>query len=547
MRHIRRHAWGIVLALTLELLNSATVQAQTTVKDTKPPFPSHREFLESSRESLRNEFGLHALDPTQPVEQEVGSIMDKLDDVAGFFSEISATDQGWTGSHPAAGVFVSVPQLDRIRQQSNVQFFPVILRLILAHEKAHQIQYREYGAALTQRPVAERRVYEAQADLLAGKDLTESIDAGKPVPNNDGIEDALRVMFDLGSEQYSLADHPSRESRRTAVRYGMAAGMITKFERMGGGPALQSAQILRQKIDMRTGEDALGWSLRLGRRLANFRRPAITDLVLTKEDIKYNINGDPPIVSYSLTYRNNGTHPINVDLEVKCVSVARADPDDSMLWQLIAAKNYRFLLQPGQRKTLQDAQTWQATKDLYPRLVLPPGPTSQVSVEYADGTTNLTTFDTAEGVPAFNLDAMKPIPQLGSILHSLLRAAGGRFLALRASPGRELSGGTITYASQTSIPGAVRNDIDYPQDSTESPEVRVLLQRTPSTLDAQGTYQSVVSQVSQALPDFTADERSSAGGGMTTTFSADGIPAVVTVRLGKTAKYSVSLAVEAVN
>jgi hypothetical protein len=368
----------LFLFLMIGMPLTITPQAQ------KKTFGSRRDYLTAPKEKVYETMGIRPLDPSQDIERTIQEEMTNIDRVAGFTTPIGITQSGGTSSHPDAGIAVSLTELQRIRQDSGVRKFREILRFILAHEKAHQVQYRQYSATAVQSDDEEqRRIFECQADILAGKYMIESF--GEPTPENQAaIEDALQVAFDLGTEEYSkFSDHPSHEARRIAVRLGMASGMTVLLSRRLPDPIAQGMiQTISEKVDIRSGEMPLDWSLRLSKRITHFSRAASLDIVLDDKDIKWDTTAQNPFVTFSLTYENTGHKPIIVDLEVQCASVPRNNPDDTKKWQKWSVKNFRFTLQPGQKYPVRGTLPWLATPDLMPRLIFPPDATALMSCEY---------------------------------------------------------------------------------------------------------------------------------------------------------------------
>jgi hypothetical protein len=349
-------------------------------------FASRREYLGASKEKVYETLGIRPLDTSKEIERTIRDEMAAIDYVAGFKTDIGVTQGDGTFSHPDAGIAVSLTELQRIRQESSVTKFREILRYILAHEKSHQVQYLQYSRKAVQSEDEEqRRIFECQADVLAGKYLIESLGAPKQ-EDQVAILDALQVAFDLGTEEYTkYADHPSHEARRTAVRLGMAMGMIVLlWRRLPDPPVAQMIQSLGEKIDLRAGEMPLEWSYRVSKRITHYTRAASSDLVLDDRDIQWDKRAESPFVTFSLTYENVGRKTILVDMEVQCDSVSRDDPGDTKRWQKWSVKNFRFTLRPGQKYTAQGTLPWVATTDLMPRIIFPPTPTALMSVEYID-------------------------------------------------------------------------------------------------------------------------------------------------------------------
>jgi hypothetical protein len=533
-----RRAGGILMICAL---------AGVAIGQQPAPFASSSMFLTSPREDVIRTLRLQHPDAGVALDRMVVDDMHALDAITQFTTDVWLVDSGQLSSHPTVGVIVSRMQIDSIRRRVSAQAFPAILRLLLAHEKAHQIQYRVYSTALVNRPAQERAIYEAQADILGGKDLTETFADSAFAGASE--TDALKVLFDLGTEQYSLADHPSHEARRTAVRLGMAAGMITNWSRLAqqatpdiASRAMQNAQLLVWKLDMQN-EQTLPWSLRQAMRITNYKRPAIADLVLANDSIAWNRNGHPAVVTYDATYRNVGSKTLVVDMEVKCVSVPRDDPEDTMRWLMISSQSYRFQLAAGQSHTIHDRQQWDATAELMPRLVVPPAPTALITARYLNDT-----GDDNEPPMAslrFGTDTLA-IARLA--VNYMLAAAATDFRALLASPGEQLED-VREYASSVGFPGAVRTSIWIPDETnrTDGPELESLMLHTAELADADAFTERLASILGGALGNGWTS-RSGGSSNSYTRFEREGSPVVFWVSRGRRTEghYDVSLRIEKV-
>jgi hypothetical protein len=394
-----RYCFVIVL---VSLLAASGVVSQTS---SQPPaaqkaekIDSRAEFLEASKERVIKDSGLRPLNASAEVERIILEEAQAIDRVAGFNTTVGLTDGGGTFSHPMAGIGLDMEELQRIRRKSNVAQFRYFLRLILAHEKSHQVQYLRYSrSAVKNAPPEQRRIYECQADILAGKFLVESFE-GPSEEVQQAILDALRVAFDIGTEEYTAdADHPSREGRRTAVRLGMGRGMITVYERLPRAPFLDSVMAsLAGKTHVLPGEDVMGWSFRLAKKIIHYSREASAGVRLENQSVEWDRRPGTPFVTYSLTYKNAGPRTVKIDMEVQCVMVPGGDDESKTLRsQKWSNQNYAFILRPGETYVVKGTLLSGCTvplssglctdySGLKPTLVFPPDPTALMSCEYVE-------------------------------------------------------------------------------------------------------------------------------------------------------------------
>jgi hypothetical protein len=407
-------------------------------------------------------------------------------------------------SDPKFGVIVSLSQIAEIQRQSKVSQFPQVLFWLMGHEMAHQAQFQTYGKDLWTLPSDQKQVYEAQADILAGKFLLERLPVNANAAENLAIGETLRVAYDLGTERYLPADHPSHEARLTATRLGMAAGMQTKLAAQTDSQMQASAMLLAQKIDFRYGEDVLGWSLRVARRATNQRSPDILDLVLTKKQFFFDRDPSHPVVSYWLTYQNRGTRMLNVDLEALCAAVPRDDPEDTLRWQRTNSLNYQVPIPAGSSFTFQGAMEWYGDDAMYPRMVSAPAAQALIHVEAVGGAATPT--DRA-GTLNRSLAAGSPVvPSLSSValmknaLIDIWAQKGNGFRALRSGPG-ELVTDFVRYASRVSFPGAIRTDVQIPEPGNDDrPSVAASLARAHEEQDSIAVFDKSLTLVRAGLP-----------------------------------------------
>jgi len=323
--------------------------------------------------------------------------MQAIDGVAGFSTPVWATDSGGTSSHPEAGIAVDLGEFERIRKRADVRQLRQFVRFILAHEKSHQIQYLLYSkASVKSEDPEQRRVYECQADILAGKLLAESF--GSPTPQDlQSITEALQVAFEIGTEEYTgAADHPSHQARRTAVRLGMARGTMTNQLKLPPSPYLAGMiASIAEKTDSLPGESVMDWSYRLAKKIVHYNRAAVADIRLDENKINWDKRASNPFVNFSLTYKNVGKRTVKVDMEVQCALVPRDDSDDTLRWLKWSVKKFSFTLRPGQKFDASGTLMWGCDapansglcpdySKLMPSLVFPPDATALMSCEYID-------------------------------------------------------------------------------------------------------------------------------------------------------------------
>lgn len=361
-----------VLAISLPL---AASNVSSVFQFTLPPIPTHSDHPNWAEKGYIQ---------SEEVEQIIQEEMPRLDNLAGFKTPVRLTDGDSSRADPDNTISISRPQLKQIKGRVAAPQFRQMLRFLLAHEKTHQVQYRMYSVAAVRVDDPERqRLYEAQADILAGEYVMETM--GKPTEDDmPTIVDTLKLAFDMGTLEYTDLNHPSKEERRTAARLGMASGIITTLSRLPPDPVLAGMiSSLAAKIDILPGETIMDWSYRLSKKITKYSRMSSRDIILADSKIDWDTRAENPFVTFSLTYKNTGQRTIHVDMEVQCASVSREDTNDTLEWQKWSVKNFRFDLKPGQYYVASGRLPWYADRRLMPRLVFAPANTALISTEFA--------------------------------------------------------------------------------------------------------------------------------------------------------------------
>jgi len=308
-------------------------------------------------------------------------------------TELAIEDEGGITSTPKSGIMFSRSLLAKIQHESNVQQLRGIIRFLLAHEQAHQIQFEKYGVAKMQdKNVEWKRLKECQADLLGAKYLAlsyneKSGNEQEQTDMNDALRDMLEVSFNLGDEERN-ADHPNRQARRTAARLGAARGQIEQLRLLGDDPtASYMRNHLEVVLDARPNESLLDWSLRQARRIIHYTEEAYHSVALDKQHIEISDeSATKGTAKFGLDYTNRGMRPVHVDMEVQCVTASAEDPEDTSRWEKWSVRNYDFTLAPGEHYTVQGELEWQKIgKAVKPRLIVPVlNDTALISCKFED-------------------------------------------------------------------------------------------------------------------------------------------------------------------
>lgn len=288
----------------------------------------------------------------------------------------------------------NIPQLKEIENRIGVAYKKDFIRLIVAHELAHQIQYKYYHN------ISGGLLYECQADIiggfliyqLIGKDISEwnlshnitsMDDPGytKMLKDLEGrVYASLTQIFQAGVYSGLGRKHPSNEERRLALRDGLAYGNIWLYGEVlinapsAGNPTLTYTEKIRlakhyQKLlNYLPGDNIVTWSLRHAKKVIHDYLPNARYIV-TYSETDWDTSKDNPYVYYEQIIKNEGDKTITLNYYTQIYTVKRDDPKNTLYWDLRATNSHNFTLKPGETREVIDSLKWVATTDYMPRIV----------------------------------------------------------------------------------------------------------------------------------------------------------------------------------
>ncbi len=386
-----------------------------------------------------------------------------------------------TAWHPGLGTLVDTEQVSAVQRESHLPDVEWILRFLLAHEHGHQQQYEVDKTNIATLSTEERQVREAQADVLAGMALYRSLSASIPrqmntIPESmfDPVRAATRAVYDMGSAEYTMTDHPSRLGRLQAIRLGITyAGALEMTVNREA-----SAQVIREQLDLQSGEETMPYTRRMARAIVQAHHQAARDLVFVYEEDKspfvWNTQNDRAGVTYDVPYRNRGDKAVLVWLEVRTLSVDRTEPNDVFKWANQFANVHRFRVEPGATYRVQGRLPWTSTVDKMPECVYPPDARTMIEVEYADNN------DVADPGVVHDFAPLKPLALTTAALLAadfsvMTNKAMEQYANVAAGVGFEFSRGSVQYPSSQALTGAAEAHITFPPE--KSKPVRCTLRR----------------------------------------------------------------------
>lgn len=421
---------------------------------------------------------IRELDTSDALEQMLAEEAARLDRTTGFSTPVRITD-GPIEANPQYGILINKERLKQYLNEAQMHAMRDLMQVILAHEKAHWIQYRDerYGFQILRWDMERKRIIECQADILAGKYFTETFGAAKakrlenPLPftaqdrTPANVKDILQLAFELGSYESTSNKgndvHPSRQARRIAFRFGMSVGgmdfakreiaRLSQSSEQGRDQLIKNYRgmldIIAYKMSFNPQQmDILDWSFWQASRITHYRSAASKDISFVVNRENWDTNPANPIVTYSVTIQNNGERSIKSDFAIQCDWYPKDDIRDTKQSLLISTKSYRFTLGPGEKRTLEASLPCfelgiDNAENYVMILTLPPMPTSLMRFEYADEQPN---EQSSTSSTAFGVKSTRPVrDDLLKILPAYARAVRNNYKDLIAGPSLRYSYGGL--------------------------------------------------------------------------------------------------------
>lgn len=295
---------------------------------------------------------------------------------------VDIDDVGTIESLPNQNIHIGLDQLNEICASSNDTVRKYLMRFVLAHEFAHQIQYYMYrsDAKKLNNDLVSKTLLETQADLMAGQiffaqePMFLNLMNTDPELLNEILIEIMRIGYELGSREIVQGSHPSRHDRALAVRSGLSMGLSYQLDQIvqsnpnyflsiGLTPATYKKTMDAQFdiLDYSRGESLPNWSYRQAKKIVNNDRKISSDIILiTPENERHNFNSDPdsPFVNYDLTYKNIGNETVYIEMEVFVTLILRSNPNSGQYSRKLNTKNHKFFLAPGETKSITGELNW---------------------------------------------------------------------------------------------------------------------------------------------------------------------------------------------
>lgn len=300
------------------------------------------------------------------------------------FLVIEEGDERSSRAYLGGRITININQVERLINQIEAKFSKYIVRLIIAHELAHQIQFRHY------KNFNSELLKECQADIiagfllyqLAGKDYYDDLNGSKNMSVediSDRLKEALVAIFELGEDFYIQHTHPKRNQRRTALRDGMIYGNIWIYNMVINDTTVndsnkenlfQSYNKTKQLLDYRHKDNILSWSFRHAQKIIHDDCQACKNLVFENK-FEWDTLSTNPYVYFQQRIRNISDVSVNIDFSNQLYTVSVSESENNLHWQLRSSHAEKLTIKAGEIKSIEGKLEWFATEELMPRIILP--------------------------------------------------------------------------------------------------------------------------------------------------------------------------------
>jgi hypothetical protein len=295
--------------------------------------------------------------------------------------ELDSSDLASSKAVRGGKTIININQVNNLVSSVASSYKTNIIRLIIAHELAHHMQFQENAS------FPNVLVSECQADLIAGFLLVQAIVkdgivAGAHLTGNHtvserAVSDAMNAIFILGDEYNET--HPGREHRRLALRNGMNFGILWMAEYAINYPdnlsqvntsAKKVYNQYNELISRIPGDNLITWSRREASKIVHTNLRDCRDIVVYNK-LNWDTTATNPFLTYSQQIINLGNKRIRITYHNQLVYAHREDPQNSLYWDIQANQSKTHVLEPGKSKTVNGKIRWTATDISMPKFIGP--------------------------------------------------------------------------------------------------------------------------------------------------------------------------------
>ncbi|WP_188375399.1 hypothetical protein [Winogradskyella haliclonae] len=318
----------------------------------------------------------------------------KLVSIPNFDVDLEISDYGKMISlREEQKIIFSKEQFSKFAANLSYQSREYLVRILLAHELAHQFQFNWYKGKieLQDTPIL-RMLLEEQADILSGycfgyllilDNIAENnfslIGAGGEDFNIDDIYSLFELILEIGVEENTIGTHPSRNDRLMGFKLGMDIGMIQYLKQFAKSkPHLYTRndiekfnRSLKEAYEIHDydylKENIFNWSYKISKKIINVDTEAVKSIVFMndpkKQRIKWHTTIDYPFVDYDFDYINISEKPIYVEMEIYTSHVDRKDKKLEKYHSKRNSDIFKFVINPKKIKNIKGRLRWDKMKN----------------------------------------------------------------------------------------------------------------------------------------------------------------------------------------
>jgi len=226
-------------------------------------------------------------------------------------------EKGRSYSDPREGIFIDKSSLGRVYQQGGMKALTFAVRFLLAHEMAHQLQFKAYPDNTAAVVCEKSRLLECQADLLAGVLFGDryAMD-GRSTDSLPGeLVSDIEQVYDLGEFEPGIQYHPGPVQRRNAFRFGMGYS-LNRID-----PKNMSSY--SDAIDQYPGEDSLIWSMRIARLIMHYPSAVSQTIVCLDTTYSWDPSSTHPFLHFDDQYYNRSAKKVRLNIAYEVYGVRR--------------------------------------------------------------------------------------------------------------------------------------------------------------------------------------------------------------------------------
>lgn len=370
-------------------------------------------------------------------------------------------------------IIVNIPQLQRITASVGNAYAKDVVRLLLAHELGHQLQYTHAG----ERPVTV--VNECQADILAGYLITQRYYSEIPTLTGDRQQaeiDRLKdvtiaiysSMYLLGNEFDPGNKHPRSDQRKVALRDGISYAYLWMYEMVKNTPSnplyadpntTKAIRKIKENLNYIPGDNVITWSLRHAKRIIHVNADYCKELIFQSTH-KWQTSVAAPYVFYEQQITNPGNKTVTITYYNQVYTSLKKDPANPFHWNIISTGAHTKTIYPGTTVTVKGQLEWYANDSIQPSFLSPARTGALYTCSCLENKAAA-----AETYSLGNVDLAadnNTTPRLSTIVDQVISDKGNfdtyiDGIGILHNPGSD----RINFDSKRKLPGAIFNYVIY--------------------------------------------------------------------------------------